>query len=182
MKMIPPQIEVGLMKIMPWWNRSWIEDCSMPRLPLAQMLAPKRPGAQTSCSGNRQLAIRYHLLLQSTMLHKNFWVAANPNFNRQFSPFNNHWFIDSVNVPFPVNHSTFIIWSQQESKGLVDKMLGPNVLLSAYINVVIQSSMYIKKTCTCRGVQANDAYPPPYFSQIYKFPLFSFFIVFLSSP
>lgn len=46
MKAMPPQSEVGLMKIVLFWNRSWTDDCPTPRFSLAQTSAPKRPGSQ----------------------------------------------------------------------------------------------------------------------------------------
>ena len=45
MKAMPPQSEVGLMKIVLFWNRSWTDD-SNAKVSLAQTSAPKRPGAQ----------------------------------------------------------------------------------------------------------------------------------------
>ena len=36
-KIKPPQIEVELVKIILWWNRSWITYCPMPRFPLAHI-------------------------------------------------------------------------------------------------------------------------------------------------
>jgi len=71
--MKPPQLEVGLVEIILWWNRSWNAQCTIPRFPLSRrpMPTPKRPalkrpcaqtaaprrrrpngGAQTSCSDN----------------------------------------------------------------------------------------------------------------------------------
>jgi len=35
MKIMSPQIEVELMKMMFWWNASWIDDCPVPWFPRA---------------------------------------------------------------------------------------------------------------------------------------------------
>jgi len=57
MKMVPDQLEFGLMKIKLCWIRSSTEDCNMPRFPLAQAPNVWCPsgGAKTSCSGNEQM-------------------------------------------------------------------------------------------------------------------------------
>jgi len=53
MKMMMFKMEVGVMKITCSCNRLayTFDDCPTLRISLAQAPAPKRPGAQTSCSG-----------------------------------------------------------------------------------------------------------------------------------
>jgi len=41
--MNPPQLEVGLVKVILWWDRSCNAHCPIPRFPLSCMPAPKRP-------------------------------------------------------------------------------------------------------------------------------------------
>ena len=57
-KMKPPQVEMGLIKIILWWNTSWNADCPMRRLPRPKVLH-QNGGAQTSVSLFREWFLFY---------------------------------------------------------------------------------------------------------------------------
>jgi len=63
--MKPPQIEVWLMKIMHCWNKSWIDDCPMPRCPNAQSPNGRAPKWQSPKGGHSNILLCFKMSYQN---------------------------------------------------------------------------------------------------------------------